>query len=382
MRFRSYTGSWDKIKLNNVCKINPKTPDLKNEFYYIDLESVIKGELIYKNRIFKTEAPSRAQRVLSYNDICFQCVRPYQLNNYHFKIKDDNQWVASTGYAQLRPYRCNPSFIYQLINSKQFNNEVLLRCTGSSYPAINSNDLGEIEISICDTEEQIKISKFLTLIDKRIATQNKIIEDLIIKKKIISDKLFSQIPTHRNNLSFYYVKGKAGGTPKSTNKKFYDGEIPFLSISDMTEQGKYIYRTEKTLTQEGLNNSTAWIVPKDSLLLSMYASVGQVAINRIPLTTSQAIFSMTITDKTILDYLYYYLSYFKENKLHRYLETGTQSNINADFVKGIEIPDYGYCKNKLIVSLLFLMDEKIKKEKDILSLYKKQKAYLLQNMFI
>jgi len=150
----------------------------------------------------------------------------------------------------------------------------------------------------------------------------------------------------------------------------------------MTEQGKYIYWTQKTLTQEGLENSTAWIVPKDSLVLSMYASVGQVAINKIPLTTSQAIFSMTITDKVILDFLYYYLSYFKEKKLHRYLETGTQSNINADFIKGIAIPDYGYYKNKLIISLLSLMDEKIKKEKDILSLYKKQKSYLLQNMFI
>jgi len=94
----------------------------------------------------------------------------------------------------------------------------------------------------------------------------------------------------------------------------------------------------------------------------MYASVGQVAINKIPLTTSQAIFSMTITDKVILDFLYYYLSYFKEKKLHRYLETGTQSNINADFIKGIAIPDYGYYKNKLIISLLSLMDEKIKKE--------------------
>ena len=150
----------------------------------------------------------------------------------------------------------------------------------------------------------------------------------------------------------------------------------------MTEQGKYLYRTQRTLTQEGLENSTAWIVPENSLILSMYASVGQVAINKIPLATSQAMFSMTLKDKRTLDFLYYYLSYYRENKLHKYLETGTQSNINADFVKSIEIPYYGESKNKQIVSLLSLMDERIQKEKDILSAYKKQKAYLLSNMFI
>lgn len=230
--------------------------------------------------------------------------------------------------------------------------------------------------------EQEKISYFLNLITARIETQSKIIEDLNVEKKVISDKIFSQKPIRKELLCSFYNKGKAGGTPKSTNKKYYDGDIPFLSISDMTEQGKYLYRTQRTLTQEGLENSTAWIVPENSLILSMYASVGQVAINKIPLATSQAMFSMTLKDKNTVDFLYYYLSYFRENKLHKYLETGTQSNINADFVKSIEIPYYGDSKNKQIVSLLSLMDERIQKEKDILALYKKQKAYLLSNMFI
>lgn len=152
--------SLKKERLDKVCEINPKTPALNDEFIYIDLESVIKGELIKQEKICKENAPSRAQRVLMYNDICFQCVRPYQLNNYHFRIIDNLQWVASTGYAQLRTNICNPAYLYQVINSKKFNNQVLLRCTGSSYPAINSNDLGEIEIGICTIEEQNKIAVF------------------------------------------------------------------------------------------------------------------------------------------------------------------------------------------------------------------------------
>lgn len=271
-------------------------------------------------------------------------------------------------------------FIY--IFEKMIENFSLKFSNGSAIKNIPPfADLKNHIAYIPSLSEQDKIVEFISKIDDRIMLQSKIIEDLILEKKIISDKIFSISPIHKKTLSSFYKKGKAGGTPKSTNKAYYDGDIPFLSISDMTEQGKYLYSTQKKITKEGLDNSTAWVVPEDSLILSMYASVGQVAINKIPLATSQAMFSMTITDKNDLEFLYYYLSYFRENKLHKYLETGTQSNINADFVKNIEIPDYGL-KNKQIITLLSLFDEKIQKEKDILSLYKKQKAYLLQNMFI
>lgn len=142
-----------------------------------------------------------------------------------------------------------------------------------------------------------------------------------------------------------FSKGKAGGTLTSTNKEYYNGEIPFLSINDITKQGKYVRYTENYMSQSGLENSSAWVVPKYSLIMSMYASVGLVTINEMPLATSQAMFAMQLKDKNLLDYLYYYLSYFKYRHIHKYLETGTQSNINADIVRGIMIPTYGYSHN-------------------------------------
>ena len=90
-----------------------------------------------------------------------------------------------------------------------------------------------------------------------------------------------------------------------------------------------------------------------SLIISMYASVGLVTINEVPITTTQAMFAMQLRDKDLLDYLYYYLSYFKVSPHPRkYLETGTQSNINADIVRGIMIPTYGHSRNMKIASAL------------------------------
>ena len=128
----------------------------------------------------REEAPSRAQRVINNNDILFQCVRPYQKNNYIHKILNtsNQQWVASTGYAQIRTTEL-PNYIYHLLNTDEFNRKVMVRCTGSSYPAINSEDLATIHLYYTpDKKEQLKISRLLDLLDKRIATQNKIIEKL------------------------------------------------------------------------------------------------------------------------------------------------------------------------------------------------------------
>ena len=166
--------------LQDIAAINPKSDQLQNTFIYIDLEAVEKGELRKIQEIMREEAPSRAQRVINNNDILFQCVRPYQKNNYIHKILNtsNQQWVASTGYAQIRTTE-SPNYIYHLLNTDGFNRKVMVRCTGSSYPAINSEDLATIRFYYTpDKKEQFKISRLLDLIDERIATQNKIIEKL------------------------------------------------------------------------------------------------------------------------------------------------------------------------------------------------------------
>ena len=187
MRFPEFSGEWEMASLQDIAAINPKSDQLQNTFIYIDLEAVEKGELRKIQEIMREEAPSRAQRVINNNDILFQCVRPYQKNNYIHKILNtsNQQWVASTGYAQIRTTE-SPNYIYHLLNTDGFNRKVMVRCTGSSYPAINSEDLATIRFYYTpDKKEQFKISRLLDLIDERIATQNKIIEDLKLLKSAL-----------------------------------------------------------------------------------------------------------------------------------------------------------------------------------------------------
>ena len=170
LRFKDDHGNdfpdWEEKKLGDTVTVNPKTSDLPDSFIYIDLESVVAGVLHSQRRISREGAPSRAQRLLQRGDILFQTVRPYQMNNYLYDL--DDLHVASTGYAQLRASTNNPRFIYYSLHLPRFVGDVMDRCTGTSYPAINSKVLGEIEISIPSLAEQTKIANFLTALDRKI----------------------------------------------------------------------------------------------------------------------------------------------------------------------------------------------------------------------
>ena len=98
------------------------------------------------------------------NDILYSCVRPYQNNNVVFKFS--GKYVASTGFAQIR-YKY-PYYLIGYFSSPRFSRDVIVRSTGSSYPAINGDDLSKIKIYIPLDEEQDKISIFLQLVDKKI----------------------------------------------------------------------------------------------------------------------------------------------------------------------------------------------------------------------
>ena len=139
LRFKDHQGKeypkWRRVRVKEICEINPNSGVLPESFIYIDLESVEKGRLLSKNKITKSDAPSRAQRVLHFQDVLIQSVRPYQQNNLHFEFNGD--YVASTGYTQLRAIDSS-RFLYYLLHVKRTLNKILARCTGTSYPAINA----------------------------------------------------------------------------------------------------------------------------------------------------------------------------------------------------------------------------------------------------
>lgn len=184
-------------------------------------------------------------------------------------------------------------------------------------------------------------------------------------------------------LSELIQKGGSGGTPKSTNKTYYDGDIPFLGISDISKSNGYIDDTEKHISEKGLNNSSAWIVPKGAISLAMYASVGKLAILNTDAATSQAFYNMVFEYESIRDYVYHRLG--RANDLGEWtklISTGTQANLNADKVKNFEIQVPQSIDEMKDISTFFnQLDIFITLQQRKLDLLKEQKKGYLQKMF-
>ncbi len=272
--------------------------------------------------------------------------------------------------------------IISYIINHVINGEISRIAQGKSVVHIKADELAKMQINYPTRQEQNRIIDFLTLLDKKIEKQQSLIAAFKSYKRgllslVFSDKIANCI------LSDILEKGKAGGTPQSSNSSYYNGEIPFLSIADMTEQGKYIHQTEKHISEEGLHNSTAWIVPCNSLILSMYASYGLVAINKIPITTSQAMFAMTFKETVSEEYIYYYLSYLATTDYYtKMVSTGTQPNLNAEKVKAIPLYVPILSEQENIVQLLQSFDNMLTKEEQLLAQLQLQKNALLQKLFI
>ncbi|WP_431873867.1 restriction endonuclease subunit S [Phocaeicola vulgatus] len=391
LRFPEFSGEWEIYPLTDFMSFkNGMNPDAKRfgrGTKFISVMDILNNQFIcYDNIRASVEVVDGDIETygVNYGDILFQRSSETLEDVGQANVYLDSKPAVFGGFVIRGKSKSNyyPMFFRYLLASPTARKKIIVKGAGAQHFNIGQDGLSKVCLNIPSIQEQEKIAKLFECIDTRIATQNKIIEDLKKLKSAISQHLFSQEPNVWNRLDNLFVKGKAGGTPISTNKEYYNGNIPFLSINDITRQGKYIWLTEKHISLNGLENSSAWIVPKHSLIMSMYASVGLVTINQVPIATSQAMFSMLLRDKSLLDYLYYYLSYFKYRHIHKYLETGTQSNINADIVSGIMIPDYGYRHNMQIASMLQSIDMKIDNESSILERYSQQKNDLLSSLFI
>jgi len=132
------------------------------------------------------------------------------------------------------------------------------------------------------------------------------------------------------------IKVVSGGTPTSNNKSYYGGNIPWLRTQEVDFCD--ILTTKLSITESGLKNSSAKFIPSNCVIVAMYgATVGKVAINKIPLTTNQACCNLEI-NSIIANYRYVFYWLSKEYKNIKAMGQGIQTNINASMIKKLRIP--------------------------------------------
>ena len=398
LRFKEFNDEWQSINLANVFQYfatNSFSRDqlsesgiLKN-LHYGDIHKRYNSIVNENDEIasyVKDINYDNKYELLKNNDLIFaDASEDYEGIGKAVEVVNVNNKTISGLHTILARDNLNifaPMFKGYYFNSPIVHNQLRVLANGFKVYGISKDSINKLNIKVPSTNEQSNIANTLYLLDKKIELQSKKIEDLKLFKKGLLISEFSN-KEKKMQLDNILKKGKAGGTPKSTIQEYYNGKIPFLSISDISSQNKYIEHTEKNISELGLNNSSAWIVPKNSIILSMYASYGLPCINKIKLATSQAMYSMIFNPDIDIEYIYYYLLYLQLIKYYDLLvSTGTQPNLNANKVNKIKIYCPSYNVQKKISKIFITCDNKILLEENKLNKLQELKKSLMQKMFI
>lgn len=283
----------------------------------------------------------------------------------------------------------NGKFLYYYLQ-KYFGIYALSLTVKATVDSLRLPTFQDFTIAIpSNIEEQKGIAEALSDVDALIAALDK----KIGKKRLVKQGAMQQLLTGKNRLYGFsdewttkklgnFAKMNSGGTPDSSNSEYYGGDIPFLSISDITSTNKYISRTEKTITEKGLKNSTARIFPIKTIMYAMYASLGKCGIANIPLSCSQAILGITPSKNIDTEYLYYALSYIEET-IKEFGQTGTQTNLSKQLVQELELFLPIDIKEQLaIATILSDMDKEIADLEARRDKYKLIKSGMMQKLLI
>lgn len=174
----------------------------------------------------------------------------------------------------------------------------------------------------------------------------------------------------------------SGGTPKSTNRSYYDGgTIPWLNTKEINFS--YLDRTEGYITQEGLDNSSAKWIPANCVIVAMYgATAGKVAINNIPITTNQACCNLEIDSSLAnFQFIYYYLC-GKYTELASLANGGAQQNLNAQIIKDFDLSLPPLPTQRRIAAILSSLDAQIENNNRINRNLEAQAQALFKSWFV
>ena len=290
IRFKGFTDTWEQRKLGELALFNPKD-ELPQTFEYVDLESVVGTEMLSHRTEAKSSAPSRAQRLAHTGDLFYQTVRPYQKNNYLFE-KPDNNYVFSTGYAQMRPY-VDGYFLLSLVQSDRLVKAVLDNCTGTSYPAINVNDLAEIEVAApLDENEAQKIGTIFRNIDNLITLHQRKLDKLHKVKRSLLERMFprngANVPEIRfSGFTDAWEQRKLGEISESFEYGLnaaateYDGKHKYIRITDIDDSTHLFLQDDLTSPDIDFSTADDYLLQEGDVLFARTgASVGKTYIYR------------------------------------------------------------------------------------------------------
>ena len=214
--------------------------------------------------------------------------------------------------------RHSTSFVWQVLWNLHVSGKLEVLRTVGAQPALSMANLKRFKIPVPPTKtEQDRIAEALSDVDALLAS----LDRLIAKKRDLKTAAMQQLLTGKTRLPGFSgeweVKKlsdladiRSGGTPSTTETRFWDGDVPWCTPTDITALNgyKYLSETSRMITQHGLKASSAEMIPPHSIVMTSRATIGECAINTVPVSTNQGFKNFVPFTTVDVDFLYYLLT--------------------------------------------------------------------------
>ena len=394
LRFPEFRGEWEKVRLGEEC-------NMLCGYAFNGEDIVEQGSYLLMRGINITEGSIRHSSELDrYYSGSIEKLDKYKLAIGDLVIGMDGSKVGRNSaivssyedgsYLVQRVCRIRSSignnYILQFINNTKFHQYVDTVKTSSAIPHISLRDIKNYRISIPSTQDETdKIAKLFLLLDERIATQNKIIEDLKKLKSAISKHLFSRKDLLETTIRLADIAALKNGYAFQSSKYDTKGKWKILTIANVSGE-RYINDDDCNCIINLPNDIQDHQVLKEGdILISLTGNVGRVSLCKVGnYLLNQRVGLLHITKNVNQEFLYQVLSSRRfENSMVACGQGAAQMNISKGDVENFVLP---YSSNgnsiRMIAGILQSYDVFTINELRILTLLTMQKQYLLHQMFI
>ncbi len=378
MRFPEFFEEWKRVELKDVAEFQKSRipADGLDASCYISTENLIPNfGGIKEASSIPTDGNVMA---IKPNDILISNIRPYLKKVW----QSDRFGGCSADVFVLRTTGCQGDFLYNIIASDKFINYVMSGVKGVKMPRGDKRQMEEFEFSIPTIEEQNRISRLLSLLDERIATQNKIIEDLKKLKSAIIEKHYCKV---EKQIACVGDLGEPFSVGNLAKDDLTETGIPCVIYGELfTTYGETISQIEShTYKTEGiiLSKKGDLLFPSSTTVDAM-SLIAPSVINMDGVILGGDMFGIHISPNFNAQYLSYYFNHIAKRQLAKFAKGSTIIHLHYADIEKAKLLLPSLEEQNRMAKCLVTLDDKIKKERTFFDLLNSQKAYLLCHMFI
>ncbi len=378
MRFPEFSGEWKRVELKDVAEFQKSRipADSLDASCYISTENLIPNfGGIKEASSIPTDGNVMA---IKPNDILISNIRPYLKKVW----QSDRFGGCSADVFVLRTTGCQSDFLYNIIASDKFINYAMSGAKGVKMPRGDKRQMEEFEFSIPAIEEQNRISRLLSLLDERIATQNKIIEDLKILKSAIIEKHYSQA---EKQIVCVTDLGEPFNVGNLAKDDLAETGMPCVIYGELfTTYGEIISQIEShTNKTEGmiLSKKGDLLFPSSTTVDAM-SLIAPSVINVDGVILGGDMFGIHISTNFNAQYLSYYFNHIAKRQLAKFAKGSTIIHLHYTDIEKAKLFLPSLEEQNRMAKCLLALDAKMNIENIYISLLNGQKTYLLRQMFI